>query len=164
MVFELTVFHCISRVRRLWKTKSSNISFTTKYRLYQSLIVSILLYGCETWTLLAKSERRIQTFETKYLRKLLSISCFECKKYDNTCKKVLDLIMGPQELLLTTVRWRKLVWFGYVTGHDTLSKAILQETVKGNKHRGCKRKSWVKNVKEWTDMTMLDLLAVASQV
>ncbi|KAH3712683.1 hypothetical protein DPMN_072438 [Dreissena polymorpha] len=25
--------------------------FTTKYRLYKSLIVSILLYGCETWTL-----------------------------------------------------------------------------------------------------------------
>ncbi|GFR99749.1 retrovirus-related Pol polyprotein LINE-1 [Elysia marginata] len=34
----------------------------------------LLTYGCETWTLLADTERRIQAFESKCPRKLLSIS------------------------------------------------------------------------------------------
>ena len=37
-------------------------------------IKSQCYYGCETWTLHAGSEKRIQVFETKCLRKLLSIS------------------------------------------------------------------------------------------
>ncbi|KAH3892017.1 hypothetical protein DPMN_016128 [Dreissena polymorpha] len=32
---------------------------TTKYRLYKSFVVSILLYGCETWTL----HHKIQTLQ-----------------------------------------------------------------------------------------------------
>ena len=38
------------------------------------MVVSILLYGCETWTLLADDKRRIQALETKCLRKLIRIS------------------------------------------------------------------------------------------
>ena len=41
-----TTMGAMSSLSRLWK--SSNISFTTKYRLYQSLRFSILLYECET--------------------------------------------------------------------------------------------------------------------
>ena len=43
--------------------QSNKISFSTKFRLHKSLVVSILLYGCETQTLLTVSEKRIQTFE-----------------------------------------------------------------------------------------------------
>ena len=150
----------MSRLSRQWK--SNNISFTTKYRLYQSLVVSILLYGCETWTLLADSEKRIQAFETKCLRKLLGISYHEHKTNDYVRKKIRDL-MGPQEPLLATVRRRKLAWFGHLTRHNTLSKTILQGTVEGGRRRGRQRKSWVENIKEWTDLTMPDLLIAASQ-
>ena len=41
--------------------------FTSKLKLYKSLVTSILLYGCETLTLLADSEEEIQTFVTKCL-------------------------------------------------------------------------------------------------
>ncbi|PIK48870.1 putative melanophilin [Apostichopus japonicus] len=58
----------MTRLNVIWK---SNLNLSTKFRLYKSLVVSILLYGCETWTLLAESERRIQTFETRCLSKLL---------------------------------------------------------------------------------------------
>ena len=126
-----TAMAAMSRLSRLWK--SSNISFTTKYRLYQALVVSILLYGCETWTLLADSERRIQAFETKCLRKLLGISYLEHKTNDYVRKKIKDLV-GPQEPLLATVKQRKLVWFGHVTRHTTLSKTILQGRVEGTRH------------------------------
>ena len=44
-----------------------------------SLVTAILLNGCETWTLLAKSEERIQAFETKCMKKLLHISYLEAQ-------------------------------------------------------------------------------------
>ncbi len=42
-------------------------------------MVSVLLYGCEAWTLLAEDERRIQAFEFKCLRKLMGITYLERK-------------------------------------------------------------------------------------
>ena len=58
----------MARLNRIWRCKT--ISFASKFKLYKSLVTSILLYGCETWTLLADSEKkkkkkRIQAFETK---------------------------------------------------------------------------------------------------
>ena len=46
------------------------------------MLVSILLYGYETWTLLEDDERRIQAFEVKCLRKLLRISYREHNTID----------------------------------------------------------------------------------
>ena len=40
----------MARLNRIWK--SNTISFASKFKMYKSLITSILLYGCETWTLL----------------------------------------------------------------------------------------------------------------
>ncbi|XP_078578087.1 uncharacterized protein LOC144863003 [Branchiostoma floridae x Branchiostoma japonicum] len=62
----------MARLSRIWK--SNNISFSVKFKLYKTLVVSILLYGCETWTLLAATERKIRAFEMRCLRKLLHIS------------------------------------------------------------------------------------------
>ena len=69
----------MARLNRVWKRNSS---FQTKFQLFKSLVVSILLYGCETWTLLADDEKRIQAFETKCLRKVLHISYREHKTND----------------------------------------------------------------------------------
>ena len=70
----------IARLNGIWRC--SAISFTSKFKLYRSLVTSILLYGCKTWTLLADSEKGIQSFETKCLRKLLCISYLEHKLND----------------------------------------------------------------------------------
>ena len=135
-----------------------NIRFQTKFQLFKSLVVSILLYGCETWTLMADDERRIQAFETKCLRKLLRISYREHET--NDCVRSLA---GPEEPLLATVRRRKLAWFGHVMMHDTLSKTILQGNVEGGRRRGRQRQSRSDNVKDWTEITFrLDLLSTAA--
>ena len=67
----------MARLKRIWWFNT--ISFASKCELYESLVSSILLYGCETWTLLADSEKRIQAFENKCMRKRLSIFYFEHK-------------------------------------------------------------------------------------
>lgn len=148
----------MARLTRIWK---SNISFNIKYQLFQSLVVSILLYGCETWTMLAETERRIQTFETKCLRKLLRISYFEHKTNDYVRSMVKNLV-GPQEPLLATAKRRKLAWFGHIVRHDNLSKTIMQGTVEGRRRRGRQRKSWCDNIQDWTDKSMPDLLSIAA--
>ena len=118
----------MARLNRMWRCNT--ISFTNKFKLYKSLVTSILLHGCETGTLLADSEERIQTFETKCLRILLRISYLEHKTNDWVRSKI-NLLVGPQEPLLVTVKKRKRAWFGHVTRHDSLSKTILHGTLKG---------------------------------
>ena len=56
----------------------------------------------------------IQASETKGLRKCLCISYLEHKTNDWVRSKINSLV-GPEEPLLTTVKRRKLVWFGHVT-------------------------------------------------
>ena len=52
----------------------ANNKFPTKMvNLNISLALSVLLYGCESWTLTADLERRIQAFENKCYRRMLGI-------------------------------------------------------------------------------------------
>ena len=41
----------MARLHRIWRYKTT--SFASKFKLHMSSVTSILLYGCETWTLLA---------------------------------------------------------------------------------------------------------------
>ena len=99
----------MARLNRIWWCKT--ISFTSKFECYKSLIASILLYGCETWTLFVDTEKRIYVFKTKSLRKLLHISYLEHKANNWVWSKV-NFLVGPQEPLLATVKRWKLAWFG----------------------------------------------------
>ena len=153
-----TATSAMAKLKKIW---SSRISFTTKYRLYKSLVLSVLLYGCEAWTLLAETERRLEAFEYKCLRRLLQISYTERKTNDYVRETVHDLV-GSQEPLLATIKRRKLAWYGHVTRHDSLCKTILQGTVEGGRCRGRQRKSWSDNVKEWTNLSTPELLIRAA--
>ena len=149
-----TATAAMARLTRVWKSK---MSFATKYHLYKSLVVSIVLYGCETWTLHAEEERRIQAFEYKCMRRLLKISYREHKTNKFVWQQV-ESHVGTQEHLLSTVKRRKLAWYGHVTRHNSLCKTIMQGTVEGGRRRGRQRKSWSDDVKTWTDLTMPELL------
>ena len=62
----------IARLKKIWS--NNNIKTATKIRLYTSLVVSVLTYGCGSWTLKAGSKRRIAAFEMKFFRRILKIS------------------------------------------------------------------------------------------
>ena len=148
----------MAKLTKIWK---SQISFKTKFLLYKSLVVSILLYGCEAWTLSAETERKFRAFESKSFRKLLGITYHQRKTNEEVRKMVSDYI-GNHEPLLATVKRRKLTWYAHVTRHNTLSKTILQGTVEGGRKRGRQRKSWSDNVKTWTDLTTPQLLTAST--
>ena len=51
----------LTRLKPVWIDKS--ISLSSKIRLMRSLVTPISLYTCESWTLTAEPQRRIQAME-----------------------------------------------------------------------------------------------------
>jgi len=41
-----------------------------KTKIYRSTILPLVLYGCETWSLTLREERRLRVFENRVLRRL----------------------------------------------------------------------------------------------
>ena len=62
----------LRRLKPTWIDKS--ISPSSKIRLMRSLVTSIFSYACESWTLTAELQRRIQAMEIRCYRKVLHIS------------------------------------------------------------------------------------------
>ena len=50
-----------TKLKPIWR--DNNISLGSKVKLMRSLVISIFLYACESWTLTAELEKRIQAFE-----------------------------------------------------------------------------------------------------
>ena len=59
----------LARLEPVWIDKS--ISLSSKIRLMRSLVTSIFLYACESWTLTAELQRRIQAMEMRCYRNTL---------------------------------------------------------------------------------------------
>ena len=133
----------MTKLKVIWNDK--NIAISSKIRLMRSLAMSIFLYACETWTITADIERRIQALEMRCFRKLLGIS-YRDHITNEEVKARIGNAIGPYEDLLTTVKRRKLKWYGNVTRSYGLAKTILQGTVQGGRRR------WEDNIKEWTGL------------
>ncbi len=155
---QLSHVRCMTRLATIWK--SNSISFPIKFKLYKTLVLSILMYGFESWTLTTDLERRIQAFEHKCFRKLLRISYTEHKTNEFVRQQVTTYV-GSQEPFLAIIKRCKLTWYGHVTCHDSLAKIILQGqgTIQGTRSR--QKKSWFDNVKEWTTHKGAHLLCMA---
>ena len=62
------------RLANIWKR--TGLSLQAKIRLYNTLVISVLLYGSETWTLLKADERRLEGFHMNCQRRILGIRWF----------------------------------------------------------------------------------------
>jgi hypothetical protein len=49
---------------------SSFLSDCVKIKIYGSIILTVVLYGCETWSLARREERRLRVLENKVLRRI----------------------------------------------------------------------------------------------
>ncbi|KAK2154897.1 hypothetical protein NP493_2129g00000 [Ridgeia piscesae] len=141
----------LAKLKTIWNDR--NIALSSKIRLMRSLVMSIFLYACESWTLTADTERRIQAMEMRCLRKLLGITYRDHISNEEVRNRTRPAI-GPHEDLLTTVKRRKLKWYGHITRSSGLAKTILQGTVQEGRRRGRQKRRWEDNIPEWTGMTL----------
>jgi len=49
---------------------SSLLSKNLKIKIYRTIILPVVLYGCETWSLTLREERRLRVFENSVLRRI----------------------------------------------------------------------------------------------
>ena len=54
--------------------KSRNITLSTKVRLVKAMVFSVVIYGCESWTIKKAERQRIDAFELWCWRRLLKSS------------------------------------------------------------------------------------------
>ena len=138
----------LTTLKPAWNDRS--ISLTCKIRLMLSLVTSIFLHACESWTLTAELKRRIQAMKMRCYRKILRISYKDHVTNEEVRAKI-QRAMGPHEDLLTIVKRHKLQWYGHVSRSSGLAKTILQGTVKRGRRQG-RQKRWEDNIREWTGL------------
>jgi hypothetical protein len=44
--------------------------YNVKVKIYKTIILSVVLYGCETWSLMLREEQRLRVFENRVLRRI----------------------------------------------------------------------------------------------
>ena len=105
---------------------------------YQVLIMPVLLYGAECWTMRKKDERRFLTMEMSCLRRMLGVTRLDRIKNEKIRKRV-----NLPETVVEVIRKRRLTWFGHVSrmSGDRLPTRALHCYIPGRRSRGrpCKK-------------------------
>jgi hypothetical protein len=60
---------CYHSVQNLLSSRL--LSRNIKIKIYKSIILPVVLYGCETWSLTLREEHRLRVFENRVLRRYL---------------------------------------------------------------------------------------------
>ena len=79
-----------------------------KCSLYKSIVVNLLLWGCECWALRKEFENKLAVFHTKCCRAILGISMWEVAMFRVTNENVLRRVgIPPMEEIM---HYRRLKW------------------------------------------------------
>jgi hypothetical protein len=74
--------------------------------LYRTIILPVVLYGCEIWSLTLKEEHRLRVFENRVLRRIFGPKSDEVsgewRKLHN--KELHDLYSSPSVIRMFTLR------------------------------------------------------------
>ena len=122
------------------------------------LILSTFLYACESWTLTAEIERRIQALEIRCYRRFLNI--LQDHVTNEEVRNRIQNAIGVHDDLLTMIKKRKLRWYGHTSSSSSMAKTVLQGTVKAGRRRG-RQKKWEDSINKWTRMAFGDSLRAA---
>ena len=87
----------------------------------------------------------------KCYRKILRIS-YEDHVTNEEVRAKIQQAIGPHEDPLTTIKRRKLQWYGHVSRSSGLAKTILQGTVKVGRRQSRQKNRWGENIREWTGL------------
>ena len=93
---------------------SSFLSKNLKIKIYRTIILPVVLYGCEIWSLTLREERRLRVFENMVLRRVFGPArdevAGEWKKLHN--EELSDLDSLPN--IVRVVKSGRMRWAGHV--------------------------------------------------
>jgi hypothetical protein len=89
------------------------ISKNLKIKIYKTVILPVVLYGCKTWSLTSRKEHRLRVFEKRMLKKIFGPK----RQEDGSCGKLYNdelhnLYSSPN--IVRVIKSRRMRWAGHV--------------------------------------------------
>jgi hypothetical protein len=123
------------------------LSRNVKVKIYKTIILSVVLYGCETWSLTLREEHRLRVFENRVLRRIFGPKrdevTGEWKKLHNEHHHI--LYFSPD--IIRQIKSRRLRWAGHVAhmGEERNVYKVLMGELEGKRPLGRPRHRWDQN-------------------
>jgi hypothetical protein len=130
-----------------------------KVRTYKTIILPVVLYGCETWSLTVGEEHKLRVLENKVLRRIFGpkrdVVTGGWRKLHN--KELHDLYSSPS--ISRIIKSRRMRWAGHVArmGEKRNTYRLLVGNPVGKRPLGRPRRKWIDNI-------MMDLLEIELSV
>jgi hypothetical protein len=144
---------------------SGLLSKNIKIRIYKTIILPVVLHGCETWSVTSSEEQRLRVFENRVLRRIFGPKRDEVtgdwrKLYND---ELHNLYFSPNIIRMN--KSSRMRWAGYVAQMREKRNAyrILAGKPEGKRPLGRPTRRWVDNTKiglreiEWDGVGWIDL-------
>ena len=101
--------------------KSRDITFPKKVRLVKAMVLPVVMYGCESWTVKKAERQRIDAFELWCWRRHLRVPWTARRSNESILKEI-----SPGCSLQGMMLKLKLQYFGHLMGRvDSLEKSLM---------------------------------------
>ena len=112
--------------------RSRHITLLTKVCLVKAMVFSVVVYGCESWTIKKAEHQRIDAFELWCWRRLLRVP-WTAKRFNQSILKDIR----PEYFLEGLMLKLKLQYFGHLMQRtDSLENTLMLGKIEGGRRRG----------------------------
>ena len=133
--------------------KSRDITLLTKVHLVKAMVFPVVMYGCESWTVMKAERRRIDAFELWCWRRLLRVPWTTRRSNQSILKEV-----NPGISLEGMMLKLKLQHFGHLMRRvDSLEKTLMLGGIEGRRRRGQQRLRWLDGIADSMDVSLSEL-------
>ena len=109
--------------------KSRDITLPTKFYLVKAMVFSVVVYGCESWTIKKAEYLRIDAFELWCWRRLLRVPWTAMRSNQSILKEI-----SPEYSLEGLILKLKLQYFGYLMRRiDSFEKTLMLGKIEGGR-------------------------------
>ena len=112
--------------------KSRDITLPTKVRLVKAMVFPVVMYECESWTVMKAERRRIDAVELWGWRRLLRLP-WNARRSNQSILKEISPGISLEGMMLKL----KLLYFGHLMRRvDSLEKTLMLGGIGGRRRRG----------------------------